>query len=75
MLHPDGRLEDLPDPERPFGIILSTMVDVDGSMWVGAETGVYRFDGQRWHAVPFDGVPEEGGVHNMLLDQYTTPSC
>ena len=70
MLHPDGRLEDLPDPGQPFGVILSTMIDVDGSMWVGAESGVYRFDGQRWHGVPFDGVPEEGGVHNMLLDQY-----
>lgn len=70
MLHPDGRLEDLPDPDQPFGAILSTVIDVDGSIWAGAEAGVHRFDGKRWQAVTFDGVPEAGGVHNMLLDQY-----
>lgn len=70
MLHPDGRLEDFPDAEQPLGPILSAVIDVDGSMWAGAHAGVHRYDGRRWHAVPFDGVPEAGAVHNMLVDQY-----
>ena len=45
VLHPDGRLDDMPDPEQLIGIIHSTATDVDGSRWMGAETGVYRFDG------------------------------
>lgn len=70
MLHPDGRLEDLPGAGPSLGPILSTAIDVDGSIWIGAYTGVHRFDGQRWLPVPFDGVPEAGGMHNMLVDQY-----
>lgn len=70
ILHPDGRLEDFPDAEQPLGPILSWVIDVDGSMWAGAHAGVHRYDGRRWHAVPFDGVPEVGAVHNMLVDQY-----
>lgn len=70
LLYPDGRLEDLPDAEQPLGTILATAIDVDGSMWAGSQTGVHRFDGQRWHAVPFDGEPEPGGPENLLVDQY-----
>ncbi|WP_208280916.1 ligand-binding sensor domain-containing protein [Massilia oculi] len=70
MLHPDGRLEELPDTGPSLGPILSTAIDVDGSIWIGAYSGVHRFDGKRWVPVPFDGVPEAGGMHNMLVDQY-----
>ena len=69
-LYPDGRLEELPHTGPSLGPILSTAIDVDGSIWIGAYSGVHRFDGQRWLPVAFDGVPEAGGMHNMLLDQY-----
>lgn len=70
MLHPDGRLEDLPDAEQPLGPIHATALDVDGSVWASVQTGAHRFDGQRWHAVPFDGAREPGGPLSMLVDQY-----
>jgi len=68
VLHPDGRLEDLPDADEPIRGINVVAIDGDGSVWAGAPTGVHRFDGKAWHTAAIEGRIDADGLDSMLLD-------
>lgn len=70
VLHPDGRLDDLPEIDGPALASLVATIDDDGSIWSGSLGGVHRFDGKGWRQVAFDGVPDAGGPLGMVVDQY-----
>lgn len=70
VLHPDGRLDDLPEIDGPALASLVATIDDDGSIWTGSLGGVHRFDGKEWRQVAFDGAPDAGGPLAMVVDQY-----
>ena len=70
VLHPDGRLDDLPEIDGPPYITNISLVDHDGSIWAASAVGVHRFDGKAWRQIAFDGAPDTAGPRGMLVDQY-----
>jgi len=68
VLHPDGRLEDIPDAAEPIRGIDVVAIDSDGSVWAAAPTGLHRYDGKAWHKAPIEGRPDADGFDSMLLD-------
>ena len=64
ILHPDGRLEDLPPQPAPVDAIGSIAVDTDGSLWtLGAS--VMHLAGGRWQVVA--AGPEWAGSQRSSL--------
>jgi serine/threonine protein kinase/ligand-binding sensor domain-containing protein len=55
------------DPEGlNVGQIYTFMIDNDGSVWLGAESGLRRFDGSRWQAPDLPNDPAVGELHGAL---------
>ncbi|MCC2962468.1 histidine kinase [Massilia sp. IC2-278] len=70
VLHPDGRLDDIPDAPVPLGGINAVAVDRDGSVWAATPSGMHRFDGKAWHTAAIDGKFAADGLGSLALDQY-----
>ena len=70
VLHPDGRLDDLPNIDGLPYITNISLIDQDGSIWAASAAGVHRFDGKAWRQIGFDGAPDTAGPRGMLVDQY-----
>lgn len=48
VVRPGGRITDLPLPGGQSLHGLAVSVAADGTVWFGAETGLYRYAGERW---------------------------
>jgi len=64
VLHPDGRVEDLPEQPSPYEAIGALAVDTDGSLWT-VSGRVAHFAGGRWHVVA--AGPEWETAHQEAL--------
>lgn len=50
VMHPDGRIEDIPDsPDHPVGAVASMAVDGAGTLWILALNGLYQITGTPGH--------------------------
>jgi signal transduction histidine kinase/ligand-binding sensor domain-containing protein len=67
VLHPDGRLQDLPPAPDPGAMIDVLSADADGSVWMVSK-GVYRLEGDRWLAVQAGEEWDTLDVRGFLLD-------
>lgn len=67
VLHPDGRLQDLPPAPDPGAMIDVLSADADGSVWMVSK-GVYRLEGDRWLAVQAGEDWDALDVRGFLLD-------
>jgi signal transduction histidine kinase len=67
VLHPDGRVEDLPEQPSPYESVGAMAVDTDGSLWT--VTGrVAHFAGGRWHVVAAGPEWETAHQEALLVD-------
>jgi signal transduction histidine kinase/ligand-binding sensor domain-containing protein len=67
VLHPDGRIDDLPPQPRLKNSVGSMAIDADGSLWTQGGT-MQRFRGGRWDVMAEgpEWTSNEGG--SMLVD-------
>ena len=67
VLHPDGRIEDVPGADGPtLGPLGSFEMDADGSLWAMG-SAIYRWDGKRWHTVDDDQAWYDSPTGSILL--------
>ncbi len=67
VLHPDGRVEDIPGADGPtLGPLGSFEMDGDGSLWAMG-SAIYRWDGKRWHTVDDDQAWYDSPTGSILL--------
>lgn len=50
VLHPDGRLQDLPPVPAPGALIDALGIDADGSVWIISK-GIHRLEQGRWRTI------------------------
>ena len=68
VLHPDGRVEELPGSDGPtLGTISSMALDSDGSLWAMGNA-IYRWRGQKWQLVDNDPVWRSSNLRSLVLD-------
>ncbi|WP_413675210.1 triple tyrosine motif-containing protein [Massilia cellulosiltytica] len=67
VLHPDGRVEDLPGQPSPYENVGALAVDTDGSLWA-AGGHIAHFAGGRWRAVAAGPEWETAHQEDLLVD-------
>lgn len=68
IVHPDGRIEDMPGSDGPtLGTISAMALDPDGSLWA-VGNAVYRWRGHQWERVDNDAVWQTSDLRSVALD-------
>jgi signal transduction histidine kinase/ligand-binding sensor domain-containing protein len=71
ILHPDGTLVDLIDPDADhINAIGSMTMDRDGTVWAAALDGLHRYAKGRWETMSAGPDWATSDTRSVLLDQY-----